>query len=253
MRYGTYQILAVFTGLLVLNLYAFYCFQTDIWPAFPNRLNVLSGIAVGEVCLIAIWLATRQKRDVLTLVIPAVGVVMASYLRLQVGFFSACSRCWTSLSKCAASARTARDPLAASRSNMWRWLTDDPIPRRLGYSIADILAWMTCMAVLAILLREATWTEGQPVALTRSFGLFAPGLLAILVFFVHLLPIHCFLRLLIQVFCGAMCGYWLAELGGNPFLIKVLRAEFATQAAVVGIGLELAGATALHSRAQPTE
>ena len=222
----------MFIGLLTLNFVSIYCFRVSQWPSIPFRLNLLSGLAVGQLTLVALWLATRQRHDTFSFVIPAAFLATSSYLRFKIGFF----RDFTLFDYFCRNLLQALVPLVilwpVVRIRNWR-------RSNYRFSIGSVVWWTTCVAILIGLLRQATWSDGKLLATSQWMGIFAPGLLAITVYLVQQAPVHNYFKLLFQAWCGVLVGYLLALVAGKPFLDSLLKAEFATQAAIVGIGLEL--------------
>ncbi|MGD9636586.1 MAG: hypothetical protein AB7U97_25100, partial [Pirellulales bacterium] len=115
-------------------------------------LNLWGALAIGQVSLISVWLAFREKHDWLSVVVPALGLAAASYIRLYLNFFPGfqfldfiCRNALQGLVSL-----VVLWPLA--RTNLWRRLSGDEFGLRLEFSVKQLLFWMTSVAVFATLI-----------------------------------------------------------------------------------------------------
>lgn len=231
----------VFLIIFVADLAAVACLSSGVYGGeFKYALNLWGALAVGQVSLIAVWLAFRQRHDWLSVAAPMLGLAAASYIRLQLhcfpGFGFLDFICRNSLQGLVS--LVALWPVV--RTRWWIWLGGGDLGLRLEFSIKQLLFWMTSVAVFATLVGRTTWQNGRPLAATEWMGLVAPGLVAIGVVLVSQQRIAWWWRLAIGAGLGAAVGLALHWLGGKNAADRLV-VEFAAQALVVAMGIELGG------------
>jgi hypothetical protein len=233
--------MSLFIAILAANFAAVVCFSSGWYGGdFQYALNLWGALAIGQVSLIAVWLAFRDKHDWHSMSVPVLALAGASYIRLQLNFFPGfgfldfiCRNALQGLVSL-----VVLWPLV--RTNLWRQLGGHDLGLRLEFSIKQLLFWMTSVAVFATLLGRTTWQNGRPLAATEWMGLLAPGLVAIGVVVVSQQRIGWWWRLAIDAGLGAMVGFALDWLGSKNASDR-LAVEFAAQALVVAIGVEVGG------------
>ncbi|TWT77521.1 hypothetical protein Pla123a_21820 [Posidoniimonas polymericola] len=252
--------MAALAVVLLIDLVLAYYLQAGwrphrIYGDIYGGLNILSGLAVGQACLAAVWLAFRRRPSVAAWVLPPIVLFAASWVRMQVGFFPE----FTLLDYACRNLLQALVPLVVLwllvRIPLWRRVSreSDHVGLQLGFSIKHMLFWMTSVAAMAALIGRATQQNGSPLAIMQWMGLIAPGLVAVPVVLIRQTPIPLLLRLPLHVAVGAGVGYGLAELAQNG-LHTLLSIEFAAQAVVLALGVELGRVTlAAHATQSESE
>ncbi|TWT33579.1 hypothetical protein KOR34_34110 [Posidoniimonas corsicana] len=219
---------------------------------FPFALNIISGFAVGQICLVGVWLAFRRRHGVVSWLAPPVILLCASWIRQQIGFFFE----FTFLDYTCRNLLQGLFPLVVlwllARTPAWRQVSreSDHAGLTLGYSIKHLLFWMTAVALMAGLIGRATQQNGSPLAVTQWVGVVAPGVIAILVVAIRQLPIPGALRCILHTAVGVAVGYAVAELAGNS-LHRSLMVEFGVQAVVLALGIEVGRVTAATNSIEP--
>lgn len=203
---------------------------------FPREFNLWSGLAVGQLSLTAIWLATRRRHGLMSFVVPPIALLLASLIRLKLHFFDFSILDYAFRNTLQALVGLVPVALLV-RSPLWRWIGRDGDGVRLRFSFVQMFVWTTCVALVASLFSHATWINGRPLAFLQWMGLLAPGVVAVAIVVVHQLPAPWPFRFAAHVLVGALVGYTLARLG-NPYMTTTLAIEFAAQAFVVAVGVE---------------
>lgn len=203
-------------------------------------LNVWSALTLAHVCVVAIWLAFRQRSDLWSWVLPPVILVAASILRTRVGLFGP----WSTLDY---GCRTALQMLLTIvliwllvRTPLWRWWAPKVAQRKWEFSIRQLLSWTTVVAMFSAIIARATWTDHQPLSLTQTAGIFAPAAISVGVVLVAGAGWHWLARFLGYVVIGAAVATMLNWLL-NWQITDRLFVEFIAESLMIAAWVEWGG------------
>ena len=217
------------------------CFATDQYgQRLPYALPVWSGVVLGQLSVVVVWLVFRPRHDLLSWILPPLALVGLSYVRFKLGMIG-------SFAFLDYAIRSGLQMLVCFvvvwllvRTPLWRRLSPESIQQKLQYSVLHMLFWMTCTAAVSAVLALSTWNSGRPLALTGAIGLFEPAAVTIGVLLLVRLDIHFFVRTAGYVVVGVMASLCLASLGQWNILIW-LTVAFTIQTLVVAMWVEWGG------------
>jgi hypothetical protein len=201
--------------------------------------NFFSALAVGQMSVVAIWLATRRRHDIVSVLIPAIALAATTYLRSKLNFFGADFTLLDYAFRSALQALAALIPIAVLvRTPLWRWVSRGKHSLPLRFSFVHLFFWTTCVAVFMTLLRQATWASGAPLAVVMWLGVFAPAVVAVAVLLVRQIRWIGLSRIILNMLIGAEVGILLATFG-NRQLMSQISTEFVVQAILITIAIEI--------------
>ncbi len=211
-------------------------------------MSVLTALALGQVSVVAAWLAFRQSHDAWSYIVPIVSVSIAAFVRGKLSIFGGFT--WTDYA-----CRTALQMLGAlivlwliRRTIIWRWLSTETASYKWEFSMRQLLLFTTLAALFWGLLARSTWSDGEFQPLIAVSGIFAPPATAIGVVLVAQLGVGWVVRLCGYIAVGAIVATALAN-GRNEILI-LLNFEFILEAIVIAAWVEWGGIVPRRRTAQ---
>jgi hypothetical protein len=182
-------------------------------PALKYALPVWGALAFGQLSVLAIWSVFRLRYDWWSWAFPAAALFGVSAVR---NYLQIWGSDWATIDYASRSALQMLIPVVVLwmlvRVPWWQRITRDPLRRKWEFSLLQILAWTTAVAVLStIFVRSSRLDGGMPMALGASFGIVVPAALAICVAAVSQLRIHWLLRVVGYLMAGLCAGIFMLE------------------------------------------
>jgi hypothetical protein len=200
---------------------------------------ILTALTLGQISVIAVWLAFREVHDVWSYIVPIAALGIAAIVRGKLLTF-------TDFTLADHASRTALQMLGTlfglwliQRTTMWRWLSPGPAPGKWEFSMRQMLLWMTAAAFFFGLLASCTWSDGQLVPLAEAAGIFAPPATAIGVVLVGQICNSWIIRLCGYIAVGAIVATSLAY--GRSNILAQLNIEFILEALIIAAWVEWGG------------
>jgi hypothetical protein len=205
-----------------------------------NRYSiaVLTALTLGQVGVVAIWLAFRQVHDAWSYIVPVAALGIAAAIRLKLSTFDG-------FSVMDYACRTAVQMLGTLfglwlvQNTIWRWLSVGPASGKWEFSMRQMLIWTTVTACFFGLVGRSTWSDGQLIPFTAWSGIFAPPVTAIGVVVVVRHVTRWYLRLCGYIAVGAIVATFVAY--GRNFILIQLNVEFILEALIIAAWAEWSG------------